>query len=89
MNEELISKWRPGSLQWKRVIIGKYEIDNRRRLTTRSLPMHGQSLWKDIQVIKPLIEANLSYKLGRGTAINYWTDRWCGKDQLWHSYPLV
>lgn len=38
--------------------------------------MHGVGLWKGVQLCKEFFDELISFKIGKGSRINFWEDRW-------------
>lgn len=38
---------------------------------------HGCGLWKGIMSNKDVFEGKLMFKVGKGSRVRFWEDRWC------------
>uniref|UniRef100_A0A2N9H196 Reverse transcriptase zinc-binding domain-containing protein n=1 Tax=Fagus sylvatica TaxID=28930 RepID=A0A2N9H196_FAGSY len=48
---------------------------------------NGVSLWKNIRKEWTTVSSFLSFEIGDGSMVSFWTDRWCGTTSLKEAYP--
>lgn len=82
INKVLLNKWIwnfgiiDGKI-WKHIITDKYGTLEGSWFTKKNLATHGCSLWKGIMHNATIIRDNMSFALGNGQRLLFWTDMWC------------
>jgi hypothetical protein len=72
---------------WRRVIVINYGCQWG-DWCSHSVPgPYGVSLWKTISKGWDRFSQFVSYKVGDGSSIKFWTDRWCGETFLRVMFP--
>nr|CAD1835507.1 unnamed protein product [Ananas comosus var. bracteatus] len=73
-------------LQWNKIIHDLFYI--------RIRPLReGKSFrpffhwWKGVRNLSGVFKSGVSYKLGNGSSIDFWSDRWCGEVTLQSLFP--
>jgi hypothetical protein len=91
-NRALLGKWlwhfgNEWEALWRWVILAKYgSLPG--GWTSGSIPgPYGVGLWKNIKKDWIHFSRFLSYEVGDGTQVKFWTDIWCGMDTLKEAYP--
>ncbi|WMV10716.1 hypothetical protein MTR67_004101 [Solanum verrucosum] len=89
-NRCLLSKWlwrfgKEGQALWKDVIVSKYgQTDSWTSNTVTST--YGVSVWRSIRNLWPELARNICYKVGEGTRILFWKDKWIGQNSLMEDF---
>lgn len=89
-NRCLLSKWlwrfgKEGQALWKDVIVSKYgQTDSWTSNTVTST--YGVSVWRSIRNLWPKLARNICYKVGEGTRILFWKDKWIGQNSLMEDF---
>ena len=91
-NKALLGKWlwRFGNERealWRQVIVAKYGISHGGWTSGEIGGPNGVSLWKNIRKEWATFSCSLSYEIGDGSTVGFWTDRWCGSCSLKEAYP--
>lgn len=47
---------------------------------------YGRSLWRGIMQYCHLFQEGMTYEVGEGSRIRFWTDVWCGERSLKHDF---
>lgn len=87
MNKALLTKWLirfrdPKELGiWKANLLAKYA--NCR--STQSF----SPFWKEVMLLKEVIDISINVKLGNGNSTSFWLDRWLGDCNLATLYPSL
>ncbi len=86
MNEALLCKWwwkllTSPELQWNKLIHGLYYARRSTLGEGRSFRPDSQ-WWRDVLSCRETFKGGVSYSLGDGRLINFWTERWCGDKAL-------
>lgn len=87
----LLSKWlwrfgEEDHALWKDVIISKY--GQTEQWTTNTVTnAYGVSVWRTIRNLWPKLSGSIGYKVGEGTRILFWKDKWIGQNSLMEDFP--
>ncbi|WMV15560.1 hypothetical protein MTR67_008945 [Solanum verrucosum] len=70
---------------WEDVIVSKYgQTDSWTSNTVTST--YGVSVWRSIRNLWPKLARNICYKVGEGTRIRFWKDKWIGQNSLMEDF---
>ncbi|WMV38706.1 hypothetical protein MTR67_032091 [Solanum verrucosum] len=70
---------------WEDVIVSKYgQTDSWTSNTVTST--YGVSVWRSIRNLWPKLTRNICYKVGEGTRILFWKDKWIGQNSLMEDF---
>ena len=91
-NKALLGKWswrfaKERDPLWKRVIIGKYGVQEATWCTKEVRGRFGVGVWKAIRNGWDVFKANTRLKVGSGIRVKFWGDRWCGETLLRDAFP--
>jgi hypothetical protein len=91
-NKALLGKWlwRFGNERealWRLVIVAKYGEQHGGWSSGELLVPNGVSLWRNIRKEWTTFSRFLSFEIGDGATVRFWTDRWCGTTSLKEAYP--
>ena len=67
---------------WKRVIIGKYGLQEGAWCTKEVRERFGAGLWKAIRNSWGVFKVKTRLQVGARTRVKFWEDRWCGETLL-------
>ena len=71
---------------WKDVVISKY--GQTEQWTTNTVTnTYGVSVWRTIRNLWPKLSESIGYKVGEGTRILFWKDKWIGQNLLMEDFP--
>ena len=71
---------------WKDVIISKY--GQTEQWTTNTVTNTcGVSVWRTIRNLWPKLSSSIGYKVGEGTRVLFWKDKWIGQNSLMEDFP--
>ncbi|XP_049381369.1 ABC transporter G family member 25-like [Solanum stenotomum] len=92
-NKCLLAKWlwrfgREDQALWKEVISNKYGQNSPWVSDMVNIP-YVVSVWRTIRNLWGQLQHNIRYKVGNGTRVLFWKDRWIGQDSLMSSYPDI
>ena len=48
---------------------------------------YGVSVWRTIRNLWPKLSESIRYKVGEGTRILFWKDKWIGQNSLMEDFP--
>ncbi|WMV21262.1 hypothetical protein MTR67_014647 [Solanum verrucosum] len=90
-NVSLLSKWlwrfgKEDHALWKDVIISKYG-QTEQWTTNTVISTYGVSVWRTIRNLWPKLSRSIGYKVGEGTRILFWKDKWIGQNSLMEDFP--
>nr|XP_033510409.1 uncharacterized protein LOC104090014 isoform X2 [Nicotiana tomentosiformis] len=90
-NKAMLLKWlwrygQEESRLWKDIIVAKYGAHNHWCSKKTNTP-HGVDLWKNISNHGYEFFQNATFKVGNGTSIKFWKDRWFGNTPLKDMFP--
>uniref|UniRef100_A0A2N9F4W2 Reverse transcriptase domain-containing protein n=1 Tax=Fagus sylvatica TaxID=28930 RepID=A0A2N9F4W2_FAGSY len=93
-NQALLSKWlwrfgREDTCLWKRVLVAKYGLEGGGWITNHSYASHGCSVWKSIRMGWADFWRHTGFKVGLGTKVLLWYDKWCTDVSLKELYPTL
>lgn len=93
MNQALLAKWwwkfhTAPQLQWSKIIRDLYYRKRRPLKEGRSFRPRSH-WWKGVLCHSDIFKWGVYYKLGNGSTIDFWLDRWCGEKTLQLAYPEV
>ena len=79
---------------WKKVIIGKYGVEEGGWWSLEVREGYGVGLWKAIRKGWDAFKSKISYDLGNGKRVRFWKDIrcediWCGDTRLSTSFPSL
>ncbi|RVW87876.1 putative ribonuclease H protein [Vitis vinifera] len=94
LNKALLGKWcwRFASEQdslWKQVIVRKFGEEEGCWCSGASRESHGVGLWKAIRNGWMEFSKRVAFKVGDGSKVRFWKDRWCGEDSLEEPFPSL
>ncbi|RVW47373.1 LINE-1 retrotransposable element ORF2 protein [Vitis vinifera] len=74
---------------WKTVIGVKYGQEGCGWRTKEVCGSYGVGLWKEIMKEADWCWESIDFKLGKGTRVLFWTDKWCGNEALSQTFPQL
>ncbi|WJZ90143.1 hypothetical protein VitviT2T_009309 [Vitis vinifera] len=92
LNKALLGKWiwryayEKDNL-WKRVIGVKYGQEGCGWRTKEACGSFGVGVWKEIMKEANWCWESIEFKVGKGTRVMFWTDKWCGNAALSQIFP--
>ena len=91
-NKALLGKWlwRFGNERealWRQVIVAKYDSLQGGWSSGEVVGPNGVSLWKNIRKEWTTVSSFLSFEIGDGSMVSFWTDKWCGTTSFKEAYP--
>ena len=91
-NQALLGKWlwrfaTEKRALWRRIIVLKYGSLGGDWCSCSVSGPYGVSLWKSISRGWANFSRFISYKVGDGSSISFWTDNWCGVSPLKLQFP--
>ena len=94
LNKALLGKWSwrfmsEGEPLWKKVIIGKYGVEERGWCSLEARDSYGIGLWKAIRKGWEAFKSKISYVWGNKRRVKFWKDIWCGDTPLRTSFPSL
>ena len=78
-----------GEPLWRKVIIGKYGVEEGGWCSLEARKGYGMGLWKAIRKGWDAFKSKISYDLGHGRRVRFWKDIWCGDTLLSISFPSL
>ncbi|RVX22446.1 Xylulose kinase [Vitis vinifera] len=94
LNKALLGKWvwryayEKDNL-WKTVIGVKYGQEGCGWRTKEVCGSFGVGLWKEIMKEANWCWESIEFKVGKGTRVLFWTDKWCGNEVLSQTFPQL
>ncbi|RVX23795.1 LINE-1 reverse transcriptase-like [Vitis vinifera] len=94
LNKALLGKWvwryvyEKDNL-WKTVIGVKYGQEGCGWRTKEVCGSFGVGLWKEIMKEADWCWESIEFKVGKGTKVLFWTDKWCGNEALSQTFPQL
>ena len=94
LNKALLGKWiwryayEKDNL-WKRVIGVKYGQEGCGWRTKEACGSFGVGVWKEIMKEANWCWKSIEFKVGKGTRVMFWTDKWCGNAALSQIFPQL
>ncbi|RVX05123.1 hypothetical protein CK203_020162 [Vitis vinifera] len=94
LNKALLGKWiwryayEKDNL-WKRVIGVKYGQEGCGWRTKEACGSFGVGVWKEIMKEANWCWESIEFKVGKGTRVMFWTDKWCGNAALSQIFPQL
>jgi hypothetical protein len=90
-NKALLGKWlwcfgNEREALWRQVIVAKYGSLQGGWSSGKVVGPNGVSLWKNIREEWTTVSSFLSFKIGDGSMVSFWTDKWCGTTSLKEAY---
>ena len=94
LNKALLGKWvwryaYEKENLWKRVIGVKYGQEGCGWRTKDGCGPYGVGLWKEIMKEADWCWESIVFKVGKGTRILFWMDKWCGNEALSQIFPQL
>ena len=94
LNKALLGKWvwryaYEKENLWKRVIGVKYGQEGCGWRTKDVCGPYGVGLWKEIMKEADWCWESIVFKVGKGTRILFWMDKWCGNEALSQMFPQL
>ena len=94
LNKALLGKWvwrfaRAKDEMWKQVLVAKYGQEEFGWRTKKANGAFGVGVWKEILKEADWCWENMTFKVGKGTRIRFWTDPWCGDVELSLRFPQL
>ncbi|RVW44616.1 Heat shock protein 90-5, chloroplastic [Vitis vinifera] len=94
LNKALLGKWvwryaYEKENLWKRVIGVKYGQEGCGWRTKDVCGPYGVGLWKEIMKEADWCWESIVFKVGKGTRILFWMDKWCGNEALSQIFPQL
>uniref|UniRef100_A0A2N9H6M3 Reverse transcriptase zinc-binding domain-containing protein n=1 Tax=Fagus sylvatica TaxID=28930 RepID=A0A2N9H6M3_FAGSY len=91
-NKALLGKWlwcfgNEREALWRQVIVAKYGNLHEGWTSGEVVGPNGVSLWKNIRKERDTFSHFLSFEIGDGSMVRFWTDRWCGTCSLKEAFP--
>ena len=82
-NKALLSKWswrfvKERNPLWKRVIVGKYRMQEGEWCTKEVRGRYGVGVWKSIRNGWEVFKDKTRFQVGSRNRVKSWKDRWCG-----------
>ena len=74
---------------WKTVIGVKYGQEGCGWRTKEVCGSFGVGLWKEIMKEANWCWESIEFKVGKGTRVLFWTDKWCGNEALSQTFPQL
>ena len=71
------------------MISHKYGAEEGSWCTRAESRRHGVGLWKAIRKEWLGMYSNLAFRVGNGTRVRFWKDKWCGDEPLCESFPSL
>ena len=92
LNKALLGKWiwrfaHEKDNLWRKVILVKYGQEGFGWRTSEANETIGVRVWKEILKEANWCWENIEFKVGKGTKVNFWTDRWCDNAALSQKFP--
>ncbi|XP_026450968.1 phospholipid:diacylglycerol acyltransferase 1-like [Papaver somniferum] len=92
MNKALICKWwwrfnSEKQALWRRGMVSKYGSAGFDRETKAPKQAQGCGVWKNIYKHLQVFKSSSSIKVGEGTSVLFWEDRWVGDHPLATKFP--
>lgn len=69
--------------------MAKFGVEDRGWFSTGLMRCHGRILWKKIGEGKEKLMKCISWKVGRGNRLNFWTDNWLEGGSLMSQFPQI
>lgn len=93
MNRALLVKWwwrfrTAPQLQWTKIIHALFYKRKKPLREGKYFRPHSH-WWKGVLTTKEIFKWGIYYKLGNGSSIDFWKDRWCGEKTFQRSFPEV
>ncbi|RVW53252.1 Transposon TX1 uncharacterized 149 kDa protein [Vitis vinifera] len=94
LNKALLGKWiwrfaiEEDSF-WRKVVGVKYGRLGFGWRTKEARGTFGVGVWRDILKESSWCWDNIEFKVGKGTKVNFWTDHWCGNEELAQTFPQL
>nr|CAN74793.1 hypothetical protein VITISV_000043 [Vitis vinifera] len=94
LNKALLGKWvwryaYEKENLWKMVIGVKYGQEGCGWRTKEVCGPYGMGLWKEIMKEADWCWESIDFKVGKGTRVLFWTDKWCGNEALSQIFPQL
>ncbi|KAJ9690905.1 hypothetical protein PVL29_013184 [Vitis rotundifolia] len=92
LNKVLLGKWIwrfacAKDALWKEMLKAKYGQEDFGWSTKKANGAFGVGVWKEILKESAWCWDNISFKVGKGTKVRFWTDPWCGSLVLAQNFP--
>ena len=94
LNKALLGKWiwrfaiEEDSF-WRKVVGVKYGRLGFGWRTKEARGTFGVGVWRDILKESSWCWDNIEFKVGKGTKVSFWTDHWCGNEELAQTFPQL
>ncbi|XP_075083498.1 uncharacterized protein LOC142167239 [Nicotiana tabacum] len=90
-NKSMLIKWlwrygQPEPVYWKEVITAKHGAQNQWCTKENNAPYEVE-LWKHIRSLQTDFLQEITYRVGNGSHVKFWEDRWIGNTTLRELYP--
>ncbi|RVW74561.1 Copper-transporting ATPase PAA1, chloroplastic [Vitis vinifera] len=94
LNKTLLGKWIwrfaiEEDFFWRKVVEVKYGRLGFGWRTKEARRTFGVGVWRDILKESSWCWDNIEFKVGKGTKVSFWTDHWCGNEELAQTFPQL
>ncbi|RVX18958.1 Transposon TX1 uncharacterized 149 kDa protein [Vitis vinifera] len=94
LNKALLGKWIwrfaiEEDFFWRKVVGVKYGRLGFGWRTKEARGTFGVGVWRDILKESSWCWDNMEFKVGKGTKVSFWTDHWCGNEELAQTFPQL